>query len=50
MEMKLRKSMIFQMSHVVTLLMYLGFHSRLFPLASVLKTFKNRAECFEEGD
>lgn len=44
MEMKLRKSMTCQMSHMVTLLMYLGFQSRLFPLASVLKMFKNGAE------
>lgn len=50
MEMKLRKSMTGQMSHVVTLLRYLGFHSKLFALASVLKMFKNRAEFFEEGD
>lgn len=50
MEMNPRKSMTCNTSPVVTLLMYLGFCSKLFPLASVLKVFKNRAAFFEEGD
>lgn len=41
--------MIYQVSHIVTLLMYLQSHSSVFPMTSILKMSKNRGNLFLGG-
>lgn len=41
--------MTYQVSHIVTLSMYLQSHSRVLPMTSILKMSKNRVNLFWEG-